>query len=493
MLKQNALIIPSAIRTLVFLSDDKFLISENHRSNPQIQTFYQQVKKALDWEPEFVPLPVLNQHLENDSEAVNTSENQQKVIELFRIARDVGASDIHLEIGYQGVTQVSMRIHGDLEVIDSLEVQEGKDLASTIVLSMCDMAEKSFNENRPQGGRLASKYLEGLDLFGARYAHTPAVYGLFVVMRIIPDDGDCPPTLDELGFLPEQQALLGTMLRKPEGVVILSGPTGSGKSTTLRSFGDQYTSLTKGKRRLLTIEDPPEGKIAGVQIPIVADRNNPDAVSEAWVGTMTVALRLDPDGIIVGEIRCKNSAKTAVNAAMTGHLILTTLHSNDPFNILERLATLDIEPELIADPQLMIGLISQRLVQKLCPECRLTLDEVKDRLVTEDLDLVQRFCDTEKTRFHNPEGCQHCRQKVRNRYVSQGVKGRTVIAEVVQPDVEMMSLYVKKGRLSARKYWRDTLHGITRNQHLMRLVNQGLVDPLLAHSVSPLDEDEVFL
>lgn len=488
------ILVPAAIRDLIHLSDDMFLISENHRNNAQIQTFYRLVKEKLELEPRFVPLPVLKQHQDNAGAELITSQNQQKVIDLFRLARENSASDIHLEIGYQGVTQVSLRIHGELEVIDSLEVQEGNELASTIVLSMCDMAEKQFNAGRQQDGRIASRFLDGLELFGARYAHTPAVYGLYVVMRIIPDDGNVPPTLSELGFLPQQQTLIEQILRKPEGMVILSGPTGSGKSTTLRSFGADYVMRTQGKKRLLTGEDPPEGKILNaVQTAIIADRNNPAAISQAWVRFMTAALRLDPDCILVGEMRCAPSAQTAVNASMTGHLILSTLHANDPFNILERLITLDIDPALVADPQLMTGLISQRLVQTLCPHCALTTAQAVSLHPAADMALVHRFCNTEQIRFRNPEGCPHCRKRIRNRYVSQGVNGRTVIAEVVQPDTHLLDVYRKKGRLAARRYWHSQLKGITRHEHLMQRINAGQVDPLMAHGVSPLDEDEVFL
>ena len=489
----ETLIIPADIRELVYLDEVQFLISENHRSHPRVQSFYKRVVEQEGREPDFVPLPELKQRLDSGSADITKSQNQQKVIELFRQARDVGASDIHLRIGESGVTRVLMRIHGELTHIDSLEEKEGKELASTIVLSMCDQAEKQFNEHRQQDGRLASRFLDGLQLFGARYAHIPAVFGLFVVMRLIPDDGHAPPTADELGYLPEQQRLIASMLSQPQGQIILSGPTGSGKSTTLRSFSARYMEITHDTRCVVTFEDPPEGKIPGaVQTAIVADRSSPEAVSEAWVSAMRAGLRLDPDCLLVGEVRCDNSARTATAAAHTGHLVLTTVHANDPFNILERLATFGVDPDLIADPQLMTGLISQRLVQRLCPACALTLDEVADSLTEDERALVAR-CDREAVRFRHPEGCPQCRQSIRNRFVSCGVKGRTVIAEVVQPDAHLLTIYREQGRLTARRYWHRELGGITRLQHLMQLINAGEVDPRMGNSVCPLNEDEVFL
>lgn len=486
----NKIIVPSFVQEFVYVDDELFLISENHRGLPAVQSFYKKMK-GEGRSAKFVSLPELKQYLNNENVALSTSQNQQKVIELFKLARQTGASDIHLEIGLGGVTKVLMRINGELEYIDSLDEQEGRELASTIVLSMCDMAEKQFNENRQQDGRLASKFLDGLGLFGARYAHQPAVYGLYVVMRILPDDGAEPPTLDELGLLPQQQLLIGQMVRKPEGVIILSGPTGSGKSTTLRTLGAMYTANTDGKKRLMTVEDPPESKIQNaVQTAIVADKNNPEAVSQAWVRAMSAALRLDPDGILVGEIRCSNSARTAVTAAMTGHLILTTLHANDPFNILERLSTLNVDPALIADPQLMTGLISQRLVPVLCPSCSKTYGDVRESLKEDERQLVEKFCEIQHVRFRNKSGCKSCEKLVKNSRVSAGITGRTVIAEVVRPDETLLTIYRTEGRLAARKYWHKHLQGITRGEHLKSLINSGKVDPLIAHSVSPLDEDE---
>ncbi|MEB7891669.1 Flp pilus assembly complex ATPase component TadA, partial [Hafnia alvei] len=163
------------------------------------------------------------------------SNQQAKIINFFRLAKEKGASDIHMLIGINNVTLVQFRVHGELETVTQLDQEEGMTLASTIVMSMCDVAEKSFNPNRAQDGRVRKDFLQGLKLFGARYAHTPAEFGLYVVMRILPDEGKTPPTLDELGFLPEQQSLIRRMLSRPEGVITLSGPTGSGKSTTLRT------------------------------------------------------------------------------------------------------------------------------------------------------------------------------------------------------------------------------------------------------------------
>jgi type II secretory ATPase GspE/PulE/Tfp pilus assembly ATPase PilB-like protein len=422
-----------------------------------------------------------SQHDGNDQ-----SPQQAKVINFFRQARDKGASDIHMLIGMNDVTIVQFRVHGDLETIIQLDQDEGMTLASTIVMSMCDVAEKSFNQNRAQDGRVRKEFLQGLGLFGARYAHTPAEFGLYVVMRILPDEGKNPPTLDELGFLPEQQSLIRRMLSRPEGVITLSGPTGSGKSTTLRTFSAMYLAATGNRKRLMTLEDPPEGLIPGaVQTPIIADKSDPDAVNRAWTRSISASLRLDPDAMVVGEIRDANSVRSTQTAAKSGHLVKTTLHANDAVGILDRLTdTLDIPMGQVADPQVMIGLIAQRLVQLLCPHCKKSWEQVKSRLDDDQLALLTQFCDVDKLFFRHQDGCEHC---------YKGVTGRRVIAEVIRPDARFMELFRHHGKLAARSYWVNELGGITRGQHLMRYLNEGLVDPIDADYISPLDEDSLTL
>lgn len=427
-----------------------------------------------------------DKELRKEFENRSFSAEQEQVIGLFREAKKLNASDIHLLIGMNGVTIVQFRIHSDLETVRHLDFAEGNTLASTIIMSMCDVADGSFYPNREQDARIRKEFLKDIPLFGARYAHRPAEYGLYVVLRIIPDDGSEPLSLDKSGFLPEQQVLIRRMLSRPEGVITISGPTGSGKSTTLRTFSSIYLEFTGNRKRLLTLEDPPEGLIPGaVQTAIIADKSDPDAVSHAWVRAISASLRLDPDSMIVGEMRDANSVKSTQTAAKTGHLVLTTLHANDAVGILDRLTdTLDIPMGQVADPQVMIGLIAQRLVQILCPKCKMSWGDVKDSLPEESVILLNKFCKVEKLYFRNENGCGNCHK---------GVVDRKAIAEVIRPDVRFMELFRYKGKLAARSYWVNELGGITRLQHLMRYIHDGLVDPIDADRICPLDEDSLTL
>ncbi|EPM0026825.1 ATPase, T2SS/T4P/T4SS family, partial [Citrobacter farmeri] len=214
----------------------------------------------------------LNQGVsEADLSNRDVSVSQDKVISYMRLGNDFNASDIHMEIsGDRKICIVQLRIHGELEVVDEVKDVEGMTLASTSYLSMCDVREQSFFAGREQSGRIDAKFARRAGLYGARYEHRPTPDGLIVVMRLIPDDGDNIPTLPQLGFLPEQIKLIMQILRMPEGMTLLTGPTGSGKSATLRVFSDIWLKLTGGKKRLLTLENPPEGRIpGGIQTPVM--------------------------------------------------------------------------------------------------------------------------------------------------------------------------------------------------------------------------------
>ncbi|EIK1792491.1 Flp pilus assembly complex ATPase component TadA [Salmonella enterica] len=434
----------------------------------------------------------------------DVSRRQGDVLNYFMVAKDIGASDIHCTT-YPGLTRIEMRVHGELETISELAEEDGNAQAATIILSMCDVTDPQFYPGQKQDGRVAAKFLRKVGLFGARYSHTPTADGLHYVMRIIPDDGDVVPTLENLGYLPEQIRLIQRILRIPEGMVILSGPTGSGKSTTLRACSDLYLKRTRYKKRLLTVEDPPEGRIVGaIQTPILCDKADEAEVRRAWERALSSALRLDPDAILPGELRDLISILAGIFAAQTGHLVFTTLHANSAFSIPERMITMGANAGLVADAQLLIGLISQRLVQVLCPACRIPWSVKKEQLTTEEREYLGKYCTVEgvcrpeNLHFRNEDGCPSCRKAVtingrQVATVGKGVGGRSVVAEVVRPDTTLFRLLIQEGKEAAKAYWLSELGGITRRTHLLHKLNDGLVDPLDADLVVPLDEDEVML
>jgi len=434
----------------------------------------------------------------------DVSNRQGDVLNYFMVAKDIGASDIH-GTTLPGLTRIEMRVHGELETVSELTEEDGKAQAATIILSMCDVTEPQFYAGRKQDGRVAAKFLRKVGLFGARYSHTPTADGLHFVMRVIPDDSDVVPTLEKLGFLPEQIRLIKRILRLPEGMIILSGPTGSGKSTTLRACSDLYLKRTRYKKRLLTVEDPPEGRIVGaIQTPILCDKADEAEVRRAWERALSSALRLDPDAILPGELRDLISILAGIFAAQTGHLVMSTLHANSAFSIPERMITMGASAGLVADAQLLIGLISQRLVQVLCPDCRIPWSVKKEQLTAEEREYLEKYCSVaevcqpERLYFRNEDGCPTCRKAVmingkQVATVGNGVAGRSVVAEVIRPDATLFRLLIGQGKEAAKAYWISEMRGITRRIHLLHKLNAGQVDPLDADLVVPLDEDEVML
>lgn len=470
----------------------RLYVSSEHRASPAVQSEIARTMRKL---PE---LDIQHVHLSElrrlqtgragKTSAGAWSPEQIKVVDFMRRAGESHASDIHILIGAENITAVVFRIHGDLELQAELDVDEGMTLASTIVMSMCDVAPQAFSESDEQDGRLRNEFVKALGLYAARYSAVPTESGLYVVLRVITDESEDIPSLDVLGYQPEQQKLIRRMLQRPEGIIITAGPTGSGKSKTMRTFCHMYVELTRGKRRLVTVEDPVEGKVKGaVQTTILADRNDSESVTRAWQRRLSAFKRLDPDAEVVGEIRDGWSARACISEGKSGSLVMSTLHANDAPGIIDRLTdTLDIPPGMVMDPQVVIGLIAQRLVQTLCPACKKSWDDVRENLSEDDRELVETFCDTRTVAFRNHDGC-------RAPGCWHGITGRKVIAEVIRPDARFMQLYREQGKLAARSYWVHHMGGITRGAHLMRYIAAGEVDPIDADKLSPLDEDTLNL
>ncbi|MGF7228186.1 GspE/PulE family protein [Pantoea agglomerans] len=465
----------------------RLYVSTEHRTSPAVQS---EIARAMRQQPQTALQAVhlselrrLQQGRGNVSGIRGTwSPEQEQVVKFMRRAGESKASDIHILIGAENITAVVFRIHGDLELQAELSVEEGMSLASTIVMSMCDVAPQQFSESDEQDGRLRNEFVKALGLYAARYSAVPTESGLYVVLRVILDESDNAPSLDVLGYLPEQQKLIRRMLQRPEGIVITAGPTGSGKSTTMRTFCQMYIELTGGRRRLVTVEDPVEGKVKGaVQTTIIADRNDPVSVNRAWQRRQAAFKRLDPDAVVVGEIRDGDSAHACIGEGKSGSLVLSTTHANDATGIVDRLTdTLNIAPGMVMDSQVFIGLIAQRLVQTLCSSCKKGWNDVREMLSDDERELVETFCDTATVAFRNHDGCDKC---------WHGITGRRVIAEVIRPDARFMQLYREQGKLAARSYWVHYMGGITRGAHLKRYIAAGEVDPIDADKLSPLDED----
>lgn len=480
------------------------VIDKNRRTDVRIQRWVMDQTRRFPYAiPEFVSLGELKARREKfrltqSAQLVSTafddswSDVQKRMVGYFALAQQLGSSDIHITVMRSiGLARIEMRIHGELEVIDELTSEEGDSLIQTLFMSMCDIRiPPAFNDNDMQAGRVDAKFARAAGLFGARYQHMTTADGIYVALRTIIDDSDRVPTLEEQGFLPEQIVLAKQIIRFPNGLVLLTGPTGSGKSTTLRIFSNMWLERTRHRKRLLTVENPVEGRIAGgIQTPVI----NGD-----WDKSNAAVVRSDPDAILLGEMQELNALIAAIHAAHAGHIVFDTLHSNSAAGSLPRMEVMGADRRLIADAELVRGLVSQRLVPTLCPHCSLTWAQKASQLPAETRAYLEKYCTEpgvcipENLRFHNPEGCEHCRRTIEltGRVISRGITGRTAIVEIIPPDARFMSRWLSQGTAAARQYWLDK-GGISRRTHLLIRLNEGLVDPLMGDVEVPLDEDEI--
>ena len=322
---------------------------------------------------------------------------------LFADAVRRRASDIHVEPQKKDF-QIRYRIDGQMQVARTVPRQF---LAATVsrikIMGEMDISEKRL----PLDGRISLR-LEGKSV-DLRVSTLPTQYGERVVMRIL-DRSAARLTLDQLGFSPSNRDTFNQMIHKPHGIILVTGPTGSGKTTTLYAALNALRSPTTN---IITCEDPIEYELDGVSQSNVNER-----AGLTFARQLRAILRQDPDVVLVGEIRDAETAEIAFRAAMTGHLVLSTLHCNEAAGASSRLLDMGVAPFLIAST--LVGVVAQRLVPKLCPLCR--------REVVPDTDTIALFRQLGATippvlRLHEPVGCPQCER--------QGTKGRVACHEIM--------------------------------------------------------------
>ncbi|WP_162914810.1 GspE/PulE family protein [Desertibaculum subflavum] len=327
-----------------------------------------------------------------------------------RAARE-RASDIHME-PFDGALRVRFRVDGELREVEAPPASLGPALASRIkVLAGLDVAEHRL----PQDGRIRTS-VRGHEI-DIRVSAVPTLWGEAVVLRLL-DRHALPLDLRGLGFAADDAGRLESLLDRPNGILLVTGPTGSGKTTTLYAA---LARLNRVERKLLTVEDPVEYRLPGVNQVQVRPRIGLD-----FAAVLRAMLRHDPDIIMVGEIRDGETARIAVQAALTGHLVLSTLHTNDAAGAAPRLLDMGVEPYLLAS--VLVGVVGQRLVRTLCPSCR-AVTPVGDAM-------ARRFRAASGATVGKAAGCPACR--------GTGYAGRTVIAEVLPVDESVRRLVLER-------------------------------------------------
>ena len=385
--------------------------------------------------------------------------NQPPVIRfvnlLIREAHDARASDIHLESTREGLS-ARFRVDGVLSELPS----PPKGLQAAVVSRIKLLAELDIAERRaPQDGRIRVRLEEReLDL---RVSTVPTLYGESVVLRLL-DRGGRLVGLDELGMTPEALDTFRRLAEKPHGILLATGPTGSGKTTTL------YAALGLRQRsaeKIITVEDPVEYHLEGVtQVPVNVK------AGMTFAGALRSILRQDPDVLMVGEMRDGETAAIAVQAALTGHLVFSTLHTNDAASALTRLADLKVEPYLVAAT--LEAVLAERLVRKICPDCRERYKPDPDAVALLARQPVGRLV------LERGRGCAACRQT--------GYRGRTGIFEllVVTEEIKQQLLRAPnagalralgegQGMVTLRQDgWHKVQAGITTVEEVLRVTDQ---------------------
>ncbi len=386
------------------------------------------------------------------SEDVNNSPIVQLVKGMIDQAVRQRASDIHIEPMERQV-RIRYRIDGALyeKAVYSIRLLPAI-VARVKIIGGMDISEK----RKPQDGRITQ--IVDRKEFDIRVSILPTVYGEKIVMRLTSKNA-LTKEKSQLGLKADELKKFDHILKHPHGILLVTGPTGSGKSTTLYTA---LSELNKEDVNIITVEDPVEANIDGINQVQVNTKAN-----LTFASALRSILRQDPDIIMIGEIRDQETASIAVQASITGHLVVSTLHTNSAASTITRLADMGIEPYLIADST--IGVIAQRLVRRLCPECKR-----KKKADAEELELLQMEPDADVT-VYEPCGCPRCD--------GTGFKGRIGVYEIMEVSQSLKSIISKGGtaediknkaleegmstlRMSATRY---VLEGITSVQEMMRV------------------------
>lgn len=406
--------------------------------------------------------------------ADNQSDEQGKVRAIFRKAVEMGASDIHFFVS-DHYFRVWFRIDGYRGPIHEFDDSEenGSRLLQTLYNSMCSgQSTNTLSYSHTGDARVREEFVSELGLSTARVASRPGDNGgLLVVVRLI-SKRKKSLSLDLLGMTPRQIAAIRRAAQKITGIIVANGPTGHGKSTLLQCIAEKILSDDPGIN-LITVEDPIESPIfRAIQTP---------KLEKDWGDAIPNILRLDPDVIYFGEARDRLSVYGVIEAAQTGHEVLTTTHTTWAIDVIQRWRRFGVDESYLTDPTLLTCLVGMRLTPLLCPECK---QPYAAHLVEPEVrEIIGKYTHPAGLFSRNPKGCKACN--------FTGIRGRTGVFEVIETDRKFMSLYASKGKFEAWDYWKKKGNE-TLVENLIRLINDGRVDPVIGHKVCNLDRDEIF-
>jgi type IV pilus assembly protein PilB len=381
-------------------------ISRTQRMEGSIESLAERVEEGID----------------DDMDILKTKElvEEAPIVKLVNLlitqAVNDRASDIHIEPQERDL-RIRYRIDGVLhEVMRSPKTIQAGVLSRLKIMAEMDIAERRI----PQDGRVG--LVLGDKAIDLRVASLPTVYGEKIVLRIL-DKSSVMLKLEDLGFLDENFKRFETVFTKPYGMLLVTGPTGSGKSTTLYAT---LNIINDDERNIITVEDPVEYRLNGVnQIQV-----HPKA-GLTFASALRSILRADPDVVLVGEIRDRETAQIAIEASLTGHLVLSTLHTNDAASAVTRLIEMGIEPFLVTSA--LDGVLAQRLARRLCSQCAEPYQPTREALIENKFPLAD---DEEVPTLYRPVGCNRCGKT--------GYRGRMAVHELMLMSEEIERLAVER-------------------------------------------------
>jgi len=481
---------------LSLVKDDKgrhvLLVSKSHANDHYVTSFSARlVRSGLTYRTELVDLAtVKDSYLDGTEDRkadVELSKAQAYAKRTSEEAASRHASDIRYRVN-KTKTDIHFVIHRNLFHYKEESVEFGKQLLAAIYGAMTDVSDATYEALSRQDARISdpTKLPPGID--GIRVATTPQVDGQVMVLRLLYNDAGESNDVESLGFTSEQAALLKSALKRPTGLNIFCGPTGTGKSTTLQRLFIWFTNFLASmgiEKNIITVEDPPEYNMPGIiQTPVTGTRSSDSLSSEAersiaFQDAIRAVLRLAPELLLIGEIRDLPTAILAMRAAMTGHPTWSTLHCNSALAGITRLLDLGITKDILLDEQNLTSLSSQRLVPRLC-ECKLPLDiRTASRYAAEDIKRIRDSIQSETIFVHGP-GCPKCAS---GPSALLGRSGRRAVAETILCDEGLMRAFRKDGRAGGTAYWREEMRGKSIKDHAADVVAAGLVDPFDAEAV----------
>lgn len=386
-------------------------------------------------------------------------------------------SDVHVVVGDK--TTVFFRANGLMQ----LELEYNKEWGESFVraaFASADISDASYAQNEYQSAqKLGTTPLRGSqgklrlprNVLGIRLQFNPIAFGTrYLIMRLLyAEEGNYSETdLGALGYGPREQDIFRRLRARPSGMVIVSGPTGSGKSTTLQRNMIAMLRERNYETNLITVEDPPEYPIPGARQMPVTNASVEEAKDREFTKALSAALRSDPDSLMIGEIRTLSAADLAFRGALSGHNVWTTLHASSASNIVLRLRDLGVEDFKLVDPEIVSGLLAQRLFRCTCPHCRIPAKEHLKHPAVQRLRMMFGDIGLEHAYLRNPEGCSECGHR--------GVKGRIAVGEFIVPDAIFLELLIKGEKKKALSHWIDELGGFTLREVAQEKMLQGIID-----------------